>query len=256
MSEAGAEAERREQRLVEIGMEVVRGILDEHERKAKVEEISKRSDKLLAYRMTGSRFVGPEFDYETELLQAGENDIPFLVADGLVLRERVGELEEALERVSAQVPDAIGGEPYLISCGALYAVRNALATNNTQENLEYRYYAEQDEAKEEQMKTIEDTPTAEIRESLKHHREAAGRFISGEQPVRDVGRHQEVAGLLEGLLAERTRREELEGALREYKRLAGAAADLVEKIRDGKHIDFAAERLAKKLEKAGYLDED
>ena len=42
------------------------------------------------------------------------------------LRQRVDELTGALQRVSDQVPNAIGGEPYLISCGALYAVRAAL----------------------------------------------------------------------------------------------------------------------------------
>lgn len=42
------------------------------------------------------------------------------------LEGRVEHLTKALESVDRQTPDAIGGEPYVIGCGALYKVRAAL----------------------------------------------------------------------------------------------------------------------------------
>ena len=89
----------REERLVEIGMEVVRGILDEHEGKPNREAIRRRSDALVAHRLTG----WPAMDYETELLQAAEHDVPAL-CDALEAESRrasalEGELEGAKKAV-------------------------------------------------------------------------------------------------------------------------------------------------------------
>lgn len=90
--------EQREDRLVEIGMEVVRGILDEQEGKLNCDTIRRRSDRCLAHRLTGR----PQIDYETESLQLIEHDVPALL-DALRKSEaRVSSLAGALREALCQ----------------------------------------------------------------------------------------------------------------------------------------------------------
>ncbi len=99
-SERGPSGLVEEERLVAIGMEVVMGILDEHEGKPNLEAIRRRSDTLLAHTLTGR----PPMDYDTELLQAVEHDVPTLCDEVKRLRDA---LSASLERERRQ-KDALG----------------------------------------------------------------------------------------------------------------------------------------------------
>lgn len=94
-SERGPSGLVEEERLVAIGMEVVMGILDEHEGKPNLEAIRRRSDTLLAHTLTGR----PPMDYDTELLQAVEHDVPTLCDEVKRLRDA---LSASLERERRQ----------------------------------------------------------------------------------------------------------------------------------------------------------
>ena len=91
-SDKRIQLERENKRL----LEEVRRMKDERDR---AREAIKRSDALLAHRLTGK----PPMDYETELLQAAEHDLPAIAEALLSVHSEIERLERENERMRSVV---------------------------------------------------------------------------------------------------------------------------------------------------------